>query len=105
MPKRPFMTTQEIQEYIDAAIRSNFEDFTSESGEVMTSAGGDGRFMGKVIATRYSGLPTEGDIFLAIGKSEKNVQIVKLGRSECLEPAQNDLDMILEKETGIMNQG
>jgi hypothetical protein len=43
------MNTQEIQQYIDAAIDSKFEDFSSESGEVMTSAGGDGRFMGKVL--------------------------------------------------------
>ncbi len=98
------MTTEEIQDYIHTAISANFEDFTSESGEVMTSAEGDGRFMGKVFATRYSGLPTEGDIFLAIGESEKKVQVVKLGRSECLEPLQNDLDMILEKETGIKKQ-
>jgi len=33
---------------IEAAIRSNFADYTSESGEMMTSAGGDGRFVGKV---------------------------------------------------------
>ena len=47
LPKQLAMTTQEIQEYIDAVIRSKFEDFTAESGEVMTSAEGDGRFMGK----------------------------------------------------------
>ncbi len=92
------MNTQEIQQYIDAAIGAKFEDFTSESGEVMTSEGGDGRFMGKVFATRYAGLPAGRDIFLAIGESEKKVQIVKLGRAECLKPVTNDLDMMLEKE-------
>jgi hypothetical protein len=40
MPKRQAMTTQEIQEYIDAAIGSEFDGFSSESGEMMTSAEG-----------------------------------------------------------------
>ena len=70
------MTTQEIQQYIDAAIGANFEEFTSESGEMMTSEGGDGRFMGKVIATRYGGLPVGRDLFLAIGETDLKVQIV-----------------------------
>lgn len=95
------MNTQEIQQYIDTAIGSKFEDFTSESGEVMTSAGGDGRFMGKVFATRYAGLPVGMDIFLAIGESEKKVQVVKLGKSECLKPTEADLDMLLQKELGV----
>lgn len=95
------MNTQEIQEYIDAAIGSNFEGLSSESGEVMTSEGGDGRFMGKVFATKYSGLPAGREIFLAIGESEMKVQIVKLGKAECLKPAKADLDMLLEKELGI----
>ena len=57
--------------------------------------------MGKVYATRYSGLPVRGDIFLAIGQSEHGVQIVKLGRAESLTPANADLDWMLEKELGI----
>jgi hypothetical protein len=105
MPKRQPMNTLQIQQYIDAAIGSKFEKFTSESGEVMTSAGGDGRFMGKVFATRYAGLPAGRDIFLAIGESEKKVQIVKLGKAECLKPVKEDLDMILAKELGIENEG
>lgn len=99
------MNTQEIQQYIDAAIGSKFKDFTSESGEVMTSESGDGRFMGKVFATRYAGLPSGKDIFLAIGESEKKVQIVKLGKAECLKPAEADLDLMLEKELGIESEG
>ena len=99
------MTPQEIQQYIDAVIGSKFEGFTSESGEMMTSAGGDGRFMGKVFATRYGGLPTGKDIFLAIGESEKKVQIVKLGKSECLTPGKSDLDLLLRKELGIASEG
>ncbi len=99
------MNTQEIQQYIDDAIGSKFEDFTSESGEVMTSEGGDGRFMGKVFATRYSGLPDGRDIFLAIGGSEKKVQVVKLGKAECLSPRKTDLDMMLEKEFEIVREG
>jgi len=99
------MNTQEIQQYIDAAIGSKFKNFSSESGEVMTSAGGDGRFMGKVFATRYVGLPAGRDIFLAIGESEKKVQIVKLGKAECLKPEKNDLDMMLEKELEIESAG
>jgi|TARA_B110000879_G_scaffold201818_1_gene277404 hypothetical protein len=95
------MTTQEIQEYIDAVIRSKFKDFTAESGEVMTSAEGDGRFMGKVFATRYGRLPVGRDIFLAIGESEKKVQIVKLGKSECVKPEKDDLDALLKKELGV----
>lgn len=98
------MNTQQIQQYVDAAINSKFENITSESGEMMTSEGGDGRFFGKVFATRYSGLPAGRDIFLAIGKSEKEVQIVKLGRAECLKPGKADLDMMLEKELGIKNE-
>lgn len=99
------MTTQEIQQYIDAAIGSKFEGFTSESGEMMTSAGGDGRFEGKVIASRYAGFPGGKDIFLAIGETELKVQIVKLGKSECLKPSQSDLDIMLSKELGIEREG
>jgi hypothetical protein len=76
------MTTQEIQQYIEAAIRSTFDDYTSESGEMMTSAGGDGRFVGKVIATRYGGLPAGKYLFLAIGETEQKAQIIKLGKLE-----------------------
>jgi hypothetical protein len=67
----------------------------------MTSEGGDGRFLGRVIATRYGGLPEERDLFLAIGKTDKKVQIVKLGKSECLSPGKSDLDLLLRKELGI----
>lgn len=91
------MTTQEIQEYIDAAIRSNFDGYTSESGEMMTSAGGDGRFMGKVIATMYSGLPGGEDIYLAIGQTRKQTQIIKFGDLECLKPSETELDLLLLK--------
>lgn len=95
------MTTQEIQQYIDAAIGANFEGLTLESGEMMTSEGGDGRFMGKVIATRYGGLPVGRDLFLAIGETDLKVQIVKLGRSECLSPGEGDLDALLLKEIQV----
>lgn len=95
------MTTQKIQEYIDEAIRSKFKTMTSESGEMMTSAEGDGRFMGKVFATRYGGLPSGKDIFLAIGETDKKVQIVKLGKSEGLNPEKDNLDIFLLKELGI----
>lgn len=94
------MTTQEIQEYIDAAIQNKFGDVTSESGEMMTSEGGDGRFFGKVIATRYGGLP-QGGIFLAIGETDQGVQIVKLGKTEGLNPEKENLDMFLLKELGV----
>jgi hypothetical protein len=99
------MTTQEIQQYIDAAIGANFEGLTSESGEMMTSEGGDGRFVGKVIATRYGGLPVGRDLFLAIGETDLKVQIVKLGRSECLSPGEGDLDVLLLKELGMELEG
>ena len=99
------MTTQEIQQYIDTAIGANFEGFTSESGEMMTSEGGDGRFMGEVIATRYGGLPVGRDLFLAIGETDLEVQIVKLGRSECLSPGEGDLAALLLKELGIKVEG
>ena len=95
------MNTQEIQQYINTAITSKFDNFTSESDEMMTSEGGDGRFLGKVFATRYSDLSSEGYIFLAIGETEKNVQIVKFGNVECLKPGTADLDVLLEKELGI----
>lgn len=95
------MTTEEIQQYVDAAISSNFEGFTSESGEMMTSTEGDGRFMGKVIATLYTGLPGERQLYLAIGETELKAQIVKFGKAECLKPQKDDLDAILLKELGI----
>ena len=99
------MTTDEIHEYIDAAVRSAFSDYTSESGEMMTSEDGDGRFLGKVSATRYSGLPAGGDIFVAIGKTREGAQIVKVGKSECVKPETGDLDLLLEKELGIKRDG
>ncbi|MFD2257008.1 hypothetical protein ACFSSA_09990 [Luteolibacter algae] len=95
------MTTQEIQQYVDTAIRNNFRDYIAESGEMMTSAGGDGRFLGKVVATRYSGLPNGLDLYLAIGRTEKDVQIIKLGDSECLKPSTSELDLLILKELGI----
>ncbi|MGC6427337.1 MAG: hypothetical protein ACON5H_10130 [Akkermansiaceae bacterium] len=93
------MTTEEIQQYVHSAIEAKFANVTSESGELMTSEGGDGRFLGKVFATRYTGLGR--DLFLAIGETEKSVQIVKLGRSEVLKPGRGDLDMLLLKELKI----
>lgn len=98
--KQQAMTTQEIQRYIDGAIGSNFDNVTSESGEMMTSEGGDGRFVGKVFATRYAGLPV-GDIFLAIGETKRKIQIMKLGNAECLKPSEEHLDGLLYKELGI----
>jgi hypothetical protein len=95
------MTTQEIQDYIDAAVRAKFSDFTSQSEELVTSDGGDGRFEGKVSATKYSGLPLGRDIFIAIGQTAEKAQIIKVGRSECLRPSTADLDLILKKELGI----
>ncbi|MFK7910852.1 MAG: hypothetical protein AB8F34_09625 [Akkermansiaceae bacterium] len=95
------MTTEEIQQYIDAAICLNFEGFTTEMGEVMTSEEGDGRFMGKVYATRYAELPGGRDIFLAIGETENKLQIVKLGNAECLKPGEADLDALLLRELEI----
>lgn len=95
------MTTEEIQQYINAAIRSNFDCYTTESGEMETSAGGDGRFFGKVIATMYCGLTAGKNIYLAIGQTEKRTQIIKLGDSECLKPGKAELDLLLRKELGI----
>ena len=57
--------------------------------------------MGKVFATRYGGLPLDRDLFLAVGETDKKVQIVKLGKSECLKPSEVDLDALLLKELGI----
>jgi len=95
------MTTEEIQQYIDSAILSNFDGCTSQSGEMMTDEGGDGRFFGKVIATMYSGLPAGKVIYLAIGQTEKQTQIVKFGDSECLKPGKTELNLLLRKELGI----
>jgi hypothetical protein len=95
------MTTEEIQTYIDTAIRAKFTDYSTESGEMTTGPEGDGRFLGDVVATRYTGLPIGRDIFLAIGQTENKSQIVKFGKTECLAPAKGDLDMMLQKELGI----
>lgn len=95
------MTHQEIQQYIDTAIRSKFEHYTSESGEMMTSEGGDGRFLGKVSATRYMGFPRRTDIYLVIGMTAKQMQIIKFGDTECIKPSETELDVMLFKELGI----
>ncbi|WP_193213645.1 hypothetical protein [Luteolibacter marinus] len=95
------MTTEEIQSYINEAIRGNFEGFTADGMEMMTSEGGDGRFLGKVTAIRYRGLPAAADVYLAIGTTEKGVQIVKFGMSECLAPTETELGFLLRKELGL----
>jgi len=95
------MTHQEIQQYIDKAIRSKFQNYTSQSGEMMTSEGGDGRFFGKVIATQYVGLRVREDIYLVIGETVKQLQIIKFGDTECIKPSETELDVMLFKELGI----
>ncbi|MGJ8643048.1 MAG: hypothetical protein ACSHX9_06540 [Luteolibacter sp.] len=95
------MTTKEIQDYIAAAISANYDGYTTQSGEMMTSEGGDGRFLGKVVATMYIGLPGGKDIYLAIGETVKKSQIIKFGDSECLKPGTGELDLLLLKELGI----
>ena len=95
------MTTDEIRDYIDAAISANFDGYKSQSGEIDTSEGGDGRFVGKVAATLYAGLPVGRDIFVAIGSTAEGAQIVKVGRSEVVKPDTENLDLILKKELGI----
>jgi hypothetical protein len=95
------MTQQEIQHYIDKAIAANFDNYTSQSGEMMTSEGGDGRFLGKVFATRYMGFPRRADIYLVIGMTAKQIQIIKFGDTECIKPSETELDVMLFKELGI----
>lgn len=95
------MNHQEIQQYIDTAIRAKFQNYTSQSGEMMTSEGGDGRFFGKVIATQYVGLRGREDIYLVIGKTAKQLQIIKFGDTECIKPGETELDVMLFKELGI----
>jgi hypothetical protein len=95
------MTQQEIQHYIDTAIAANFDNYTSQSGEMMTSEGGDGRFFGKVFATRYMGFSRRSDIYLVIGETEKLTQIIKFGDTECIKPGETELDLMLYKELGI----
>lgn len=86
---------------MEAAIAAQFEGYTTQAGEMMTSEGGDGRFFGKVDAVRYSGLPQMGELFLVVGETEKKVQIIKFGNTECLAPSQTDLDLVLQKELGL----
>lgn len=95
------MTTQEIQDHFEAAISANFDGYSTQSGEMMTSEKGDGRFLGKVYAIRYSGLPKVGDLFLVVGETEKKVQIIKFGNTELLTPSESDLDLALLKELGL----
>ncbi len=99
------MTTSEIQEYIAQAIRAKFDGYTTESGEMMTSVGGDGRFLGKVIATMYCGLPGGKNIYLVIGQTAKGTQIIKFGDSECLKPSETEIDLLLLKELGVEIKG
>lgn len=95
------MTTQEIQDYINNAVRSKFEGYSAESMEMMTSEGGDGRFHGKVFAIRYLDLPEAPEIYLAIGTTDKGAQIVRFGMSESVSPTTGELDFLLQKELGI----
>ena len=95
------MTTEEIQQYIHQVLEAKFTGLSMQSGEMMTSEGGDGRFFGKVIAYLYSGFPGGEELYLAIGETEKKTQIIKFGMSECLQPSEHELDMILLKELGI----
>ena len=95
------MTTEEIQKHIEDVLQKHFEGLTMQSGEMMTSEGGDGRFFGKVFATLYSGFPDGRELYLAIGETEKKSQIIKFGMSECLQPGEYELDMLLLKELGI----
>ena len=95
------MTDLEIQQYIDRSIRTNFASHTSESGEMMTSEGGDGRFLGRVVATRYMGFAKRQDIYLVIGMTAKGTQIIKFGDTECIKPGEMELDVMLFKELGI----
>ena len=95
------MTTAEIQEHIDGVLQANFTGLNAQSGEMMTSEGGDGRFFGKVVATLYTGFPGGEELYLAIGETEKQTQIIKFGFSECLQPGPYELDMLLLKELGI----
>ena len=98
------MTTEEIQQYIETAISSQFDGYMTQSGEMMTSEGGDGRFFGKVFAVRYEGIPENPNLFLVVGKTEKKIQIVKFGNTETLTPSQSDLDLVLLKELGIKSE-
>ena len=95
------MTTEEIQQYIDGVLAKYFQGLSSQSGEMMTSEGGDGRFLGKVVATLYTGFPDGQELYLAIGETEKKTQIIKFGLSECLQPGAHELHMLLLKELGI----
>lgn len=99
------MTTEEIQQYINAAVSSKFDGYNAQAMEMMTSEGGDGRFFGKVSAIRYSGIADYGDLYLAVGTSEKGVQIVKFGNSESLTPEEGELDFLLQKELEIVKDG
>ena len=95
------MTTAEIQQHIDGVLQANYQGLNTQSGEMMTSEGGDGRFFGKVIATLYTGFPDSRELYLAIGETDKQTQIIKFGNSECLKPGPYELDMLLLKELGI----
>ena len=43
------MTTEEIQQHINGVLEKHFTGLTAQSGEMMTSEGGDGRFFGKPV--------------------------------------------------------
>ena len=95
------MTAEEIRQHIDGVLSKHFTGLSAQSGEMMTSEGGDGRFFGKVVATLYTGFPSGEELYLAVGETDKKTQIIKFGMSECLQPGVYELDMILFKELGI----
>ena len=95
------MTTDEIQTYFGEKIAEEFPEVRRETGEITAVAGEDGRFVGTVRATLYANLAGGRQVYAAVGKTEKGIQIVKLGRSECLTPDEGDLDFLLKKELDI----
>ena len=76
-----------------------------QSGEMMTSEGGDGRFFGKVYATHYSGLPKGRELFLVVGETEKKVQIVKIRKHGVTHPDRDGFGFGLVERVGVRGSG
>lgn len=91
------MTPEEIEEYIEEFIARTVHEYRRECGIVETNKGGDGRFFGEVQAVAYSSQTFTRTIYLAIGKTEMGVQLVRFGASECVRPEKSDLDLLLKK--------
>lgn len=95
------MTKKEIMTYLAQRIVESYPAVQTESGEIVAEEGKDGLFVGTVRATLFSALPNSRQVYAAIGETKDGLSLVRLGRSDCVNPDLDKLDFLLEKELGV----